>query len=198
MLNRPDVEGRSRALSTPAAREQHLPPEGDMLSAEEQPISERERRVYSREVAQPVIDALRAGLLMPEEQHRLFEEFEEVVQQRVVVEVAGMDASTVMMIKRQIQLLNTVMEESLGDSEGSSEYGTVSRYRMDIKDILGMMHKTTQLMAKELPKIQNTARLTAIEGVHTAMVEEFLPREAQDKYLKEMNRRIKDAESGRY
>lgn len=144
------------------------------------PVTNRDPNVEA------MIGLLRQDLVTYEDQERLLNAMTPSVQRSLVAKIAGLDASVVLTIKKQIQLVDTVLRRIV--SEDGTILPSSEDYDISLKDAMTLSHKVSQMVLRDLPKVYGIERIQKQEEALRRVMEKHLSREQQEAMLAELER----------
>lgn len=129
---------------------------------------------------------LKQDMLSIDEQERILEAMSPSAQRTLVARISGLDASVLMTVKRQIQIVDAVLRRIVNE-DGTSK-PTASDYDMPLKEALNMSMKVTQMIVKDLPKVYTIERIQKQEEALRRVMEKFLSPQQQEAMLEELEK----------
>lgn len=164
----------------PAADADDFSPAGDVFGV----VPDVE--VPQDQTVEAIIGLIRQDMVSSEDQERILNAMTPNAQRALVAKIAGLDASIVMTIKKQIHLVDTVLRRIV--SEDGTILHSAEDYDISLKDALNLSHKVSQMILRDLPKVYGIERIQKQEEALRRVMEKHLTRDQQEAMLMELER----------
>lgn len=134
---------------------------------------------------QDMLAALRNDMLPEEAAKQLLEAMNPALQREMVTNIAGLDASILLTLKSQLQLVDSVLRRVVNPD------GSPTNHKDDTgitpREAINLSLKITQMLTRDIPKLYTADRYQRMEEVLFALVESMLTKEQQDAFLKALH-----------
>lgn len=147
------------------------------------------------EAFQEVLTALRQDMLPADAARELLDAMNPSLQRELVNDLAGLDASILMTLKAQLQLVDAVLRRVV-NPDGSPTPHT-NDTEITPKEAINLSLKVTQMLTRDLPKLYTADRYQRMEETLFALVESKLTKEQQNAFLEALQEAtLKEARKG--
>lgn len=131
---------------------------------------------------QDLLAALRNDMLPVEAQVQIVEAMPPSTQRDIVSKLAGLDASVLMTLKNQLQLVDNVLRKVV-TPEGLANQNADSRIDITPKEAINLSIKLTTIITRDLPKMYKVDRIQNLEKAMFKVIEETMDKEQQDQVI---------------
>lgn len=131
---------------------------------------------------QDLLGALRNDMVPVEAQVALVEALPPATKREVVNKLAGLDASVLMTLKDQLQLVDSVLRRII-TPEGGVNPNVDGRIDISPKEAINLSIKLTQIITRDLPKMYKVDRVQNLEKAMFKVIDETMTKEQQDQVL---------------
>lgn len=172
-------------LLSPAVAEQAVDPNyGPILPPGVAPLHTVSLKATCSTAVEQVITAIAEGILGDADIQSILQAVPRDTMRRLVYEYAGMGSDMLLMLNKQVQLIDSVLNQ-LVTPDGHLKQ-VPEGFGMGLKDAMNLSVKCSQMILREFPKVYSISRVQRLEMAIGEVMEKHLTPEQQGEVLKRL------------
>jgi hypothetical protein len=165
---------------------EHEAASGPLLPPGVTPLQSASLQRHAGDVVSALLDAVEQGRVSENDLQRILKAIPRDTMRRLVYEYAGMGASLLMTLNKQVALVDSVLNQLVSPDGQLKPYLGEGGPPLSLKDAMNLSVKCSQLILRDLPKVYNVERVQRLEMAIGEVMEKHLSVEQQAEVLRRL------------